>query len=140
IAGESLAGCIAAVELVSWYNGHPDSVPDYRLDAESVAVVGAGNVALDIARMLVSPYETLAETDIPTGALSRFSDNATRTVYVVIRRGPEDTKFATKELRELAAVPDLRLEVDPPPTQWFDDPGVDRRTKGKPRVLRDCAT
>jgi ferredoxin--NADP+ reductase len=121
IPGEDLAGSHAATEFVAWYNGHPD-YRDCRfdLDAERVAVVGVGNVAVDVARILCRTPEELATTDIADYALDALRRSRVREVHLLGRRGPAQAAFTNPELKELgeltgadvAAVPE-EVELDP---------------------------
>lgn len=114
IPGEDLAGSFSATDFVAWYCGHPDaSVSQFTLTARSVAVVGAGNVALDVARILAKPVEDLVGTDIPQHALAVLRDSRVSDVHLVSRRGPAQAKFTIKELRELGEVNDCDVVVDP---------------------------
>jgi ferredoxin--NADP+ reductase len=113
IPGEDLQGSFSATDFVAWYNGHPDaSVESFTLQSHAVAVVGAGNVALDVARVLVRSAEELARTDCPDRALDVLRASAVRDVHVLIRRGPAQTKFTTKELRELGELDGVQVDLD----------------------------
>jgi len=102
IPGEDLAGSHAATDFVNWYCGHPDVDPGaFTLDAESVAVIGVGNVAVDVARILARDPAELEQTDIPEPAMEALRASKVREVHVIGRRGPAQAKFTTKELREL---------------------------------------
>lgn len=114
IDGEDLAGSISATDFVAWYNGHPD----YRdlevdLSVESAAVVGAGNVAIDVARILVTDPDVLATTDIADHALEALRASRIRHVTMLARRGPAQAAFTPKELRELGELPGVTFVVDP---------------------------
>src|ERR1700741_464234 len=99
IPGEDLPGSYAATDFVNWYCGHPDmDAAAFALDAESVAVIGVGNVAGDVARILVRDCAELAETDIPEPVLDVLRGSRVREVHVIGRRGPAQAKFTTKEL------------------------------------------
>jgi ferredoxin--NADP+ reductase len=136
IPGEDLPGSIAAPELVAWYCGHPDSHPDHEadrgdhLDAAAIdqlissttqaVVVGVGNVALDVARVLIMPTAQLLNTDMAEEVLESHAHKGITDVHVLGRRGPAHTSFTTKELRELGQLPDVEvivraadLELDP---------------------------
>ena len=114
VPGEDLPGCISATELVAWYTGHPDVAPDrFRLDAQTVVVVGAGNVAGDVARMLARTPDELRATDVPDRVLATFAASAVRDVHLVARRGPVQARFTTRELRELGELADADVLVDP---------------------------
>ena len=114
IPGEDLPGSMSATEFVAWYNGHPD----YRdleppLDIERVAVIGMGNVAVDVTRILAKSVEELAATDIADHALEHLATSRVREVTMVGRRGPAQGKFTTKELRELGELANADIDVDP---------------------------
>ncbi|MFC8507832.1 FAD-dependent oxidoreductase [Streptomyces sp. NPDC057411] len=114
VPGEELRGCFSATEFVSWYSAHPDSARDaFALDGPAAVVVGAGNVAVDVTRLLVRRAAELAPTDVPQGALEALAASGVRHVHMVARRGPGQAKFTTKELRELGALPETRVLVDP---------------------------
>jgi ferredoxin--NADP+ reductase len=138
ISGEKLAGSLSATELVSWYNGHPDAVP-VQLDAKAVAVIGAGNVALDIARLLASPYERLASTDIPPAVLQVFATSPVRDVHVICRRGPADVKFSSKELREIGQIDGIDIDVDLQALARAHDDSSDRRVTNNLALFRAWA-
>ena len=114
IPGEDLSGSHAATEFVGWYNGHPDHV-DLEVDllsAERAVVVGNGNVALDVARMLVLSTAELASTDIADHALEVLAQSSVREVVVVGRRGPAQAAFTNPELLELGELSDADVIVD----------------------------
>ncbi|MEV0453171.1 FAD-dependent oxidoreductase [Streptomyces sp. NPDC050600] len=114
VPGEELRGSFSATEFVSWYSAHPDAArAGFGLDGPRAVVVGAGNVAVDVARLLVRRATELAPTDVPQGALEALAASGVREVHMVARRGPGQAKFTTKELRELGALPDTRVLVDP---------------------------
>lgn len=108
VPGEDLPGSIPATEFVSWYNGHPDaSVDGIALTASSVAVIGAGNVALDVARMLLTSVERLRITDVPEHVLKELAGSPVRDVYILARRGVAQARFSSKELHEFAGLADV---------------------------------
>ncbi|MFJ3582121.1 FAD-dependent oxidoreductase [Streptomyces sp. NPDC090127] len=114
IPGEELPGSVSATAFVSWYNAHPEAAPD-AIDltgAERVVVVGNGNVALDVARILVMDPEALAGTDIADHALAALRGSRVREVVLLGRRGPEDAAYTASELRALTHLPGVRLVVD----------------------------
>jgi ferredoxin--NADP+ reductase len=114
IPGEDLPGSYAATDFVNWYCGHPDMDMDaFTLDAESVAVIGIGNVAVDVARILARDPEELAETDVPDPVLAALRASKVREVHMIGRRGPAQAKFTTKELRELGELPGVSVSVEP---------------------------
>jgi ferredoxin--NADP+ reductase len=114
IPGEALAGSLSATAFVAWYNGHPDAVGlDVDLSVSDVVVVGNGNVAVDVARILVTSPDVLASTDIADHALAALRTSAVRTVTMLGRRGPAQAAFTSKELRELGELDGVTLVVDP---------------------------
>ncbi|MGW3989946.1 FAD-dependent oxidoreductase [Streptomyces sp. NPDC004830] len=113
LPGEDLAGSLSATTFVAWYNAHPDVAPDaVDLSAERVVVVGNGNVALDVARILVTDPEQLAGTDIADHALRALRDSRVREVVVLGRRGPENAACTRPELLALTHLPGVDLIVD----------------------------
>ena len=114
IPGEDLPGSFSATEFVAWYNGHPDSpVDQFVLDAHSVAVVGAGNVALDVTRMLAKSADELRVTDLPAHVLSVLADSHVKEIHLLARRGPAQARFTTKELRDIGDLANADVVVDP---------------------------
>lgn len=114
VPGEELGGSHSATEFVAWYNGHPDFADrTFDLSHERAVVVGNGNVALDVARVLASDPDRLARTDIAEHALEQLRDSKVREVVVLARRGPLEAAFTTKELLGIAEVPGVDLVVDP---------------------------
>jgi ferredoxin/flavodoxin---NADP+ reductase len=130
IPGEQLPGSMAAAELVAWYCGHPDVHPDTdqsRINDHLVAseidelirksrqavVVGVGNVALDVARVLIKTADQLDDTDMAGEVLESLARNNITDVHVLGRRGPAYTTFTTKELRELGQLADVDVIIDP---------------------------
>ncbi|MFE9697706.1 FAD-dependent oxidoreductase [Streptomyces sp. NPDC006270] len=113
IPGEEGPGCVSATSFVAWYNAHPEAVAQgVDLSAERVVVVGNGNVALDVARILVAGPEALAGTDIAAHALEALRASRVREVVVLGRRGPEDAAYTRSELRALKHLPGVELVVD----------------------------
>ena len=111
---EHLPGSHSATEFVGWYNAHPDFRSlSFDLSAEEVAVVGNGNVAMDLARILASPPEALAATDIAEHALEALAASRIRVIHVLGRRGPAQAAFTNKELRELGEIPGVDVIVRP---------------------------
>ena len=102
IPGENLRGSLSAASFVPWYNAHPDFVGvDTPLDADTAVVIGAGNVAMDVARMLALAPSELDPTDTADHAIDAFKQSNIRKVYISARRGPEYAAFTSPELREL---------------------------------------
>jgi ferredoxin/flavodoxin---NADP+ reductase len=114
IPGEDLPGCFSATQFVAWYCGHPDAEVDaFTLDARSAVVVGVGNVAVDVARILAKTAQELGVTDMPDHVLKVLDMSAVRDIHIVGRRGPAQAKFTTKELRELGELANADVVVDP---------------------------
>jgi len=114
IPGEELPGSISATEFVSWYSGHPDTAVDaIALNATSVAIVGAGNVALDVARMLLASEQRLRATDVPEHVLKELASSPVRDVYILARRGVAQAKFSSKELHEVGELADVDVLLRP---------------------------
>lgn len=115
IPGEDLPGVHSATAFVAWYSGHPDAAAEaFGLSGvDSAVVVGAGNVAVDVTRILARGVPELSPTDMPQPALATLGESAVREVHMVARRGPSQGKFTTKELRELGTLPGVDVRVDP---------------------------
>ena len=149
IEGEDLPGSYAATDFVNWYCGHPDLEADrFLLDAESVAVIGVGNVAVDVARILVKDPAALSSTDVSQPVLEALTASKIREVHMIGRRGPAQAKFTTKELRELGELTGVDIVVPPAEADpaAFDATGEgprlagsDRRVRGNLAVIADWA-
>jgi ferredoxin--NADP+ reductase len=115
IPGEDLAGSLSATEFVAWYSGHPDHSEIVHLPSatKAVAVVGVGNVAVDVARILAKHVDELRSTDIPHPILEKLAQSTIGDVYIFGRRGPAQAKFTNKELRELGELDNADIIVDP---------------------------
>jgi ferredoxin/flavodoxin---NADP+ reductase len=114
IPGEDLPGSWAATELVAWYNGHPDFRDlEFDLSCRRAVVIGNGNVATDVARMLLLPREELEGTDTADHALEVLADSSIEEVVIVGRRGPAQAAFTNPELLELGELTDADVAVDP---------------------------
>ncbi|KAF2309647.1 hypothetical protein GH714_004448 [Hevea brasiliensis] len=113
IPGEDLSGIHSAREFVWWYNGHPDGKnlnPDLK-STDTAIILGQGNVALDVARILLRPTTELATTDIASHALAALNQSSIRKVYLVGRRGPVQAACTAKELREVLGIKDLYIHI-----------------------------
>ncbi|MEZ4540461.1 MAG: FAD-dependent oxidoreductase [Chloroflexota bacterium] len=114
IPGDDLAGSYPATEFVAWYNGHPDYREcEFDLSQERVAVVGVGNVAVDVARILCRTREELMKTDIADYALEALSNSQVKEVYILGRRGPAQAAFTAPEVKELGELADCDTFVLP---------------------------
>ncbi len=143
ISGEELPGSWAATDFVGWYNGHPDH-PDLEFDlaSERAVVIGNGNVALDVARMLVLSHEELSLTDVADHALHALERSGVREVVVVGRRGPAQAAFTNPELLELGELAGADVVVDPAELERalaVPDPAVGKISEGNVRILREFA-
>jgi ferredoxin--NADP+ reductase len=146
IPGEDLQGSHPATEFVAWYNGHPDyRDAEFDLSQERAAVVGVGNVAVDVARILCRSAEELATTDIADHALEALRKSRVREVYLLGRRGPAQAAFTNPEVKELgeladadvAALPE-EVELDPLSRAALER-SQDRATVKKVEILKQYA-
>ena len=146
IPGEDLIGSYPATIFVAWYNGHPD-YRDLRFDfsGERVAIVGVGNVAVDVARILCRTPDELAKTDIADYALAALRESRIKEVTMLGRRGPAQAAFTNPELRELGQLPGADLIVRPDEAALDDlsqaavDSGSDRAAGRKVAMLQEFA-
>ncbi len=144
IPGEDLPRSHPATEFVAWFNGHPDYC-DYEFDlsAERVAIVGVGNVAVDVARILCRTPDELAKTDIADHALEALRESKVREVYMLGRRGPLQAAFTNPEVRELGELEGADVRVLPdeveldPLSQAELDASDDDTLRKKMEILRD---
>src|SRR3954467_7861631 len=114
IPGADLPGVVPAMRFVGWYNGHPDHRDaDFDLSVERAVVIGNGNVALDVARMLSLSHDELRGTDVADHALDALRTSRIRDVTLLGRRGPAEAAFTTPEVRELGAIAGAGVVVDP---------------------------
>ncbi|MET9685942.1 FAD-dependent oxidoreductase [Streptomyces coeruleorubidus] len=122
VPGEDLPGSWSATQFVSWYSAHPDAVDaGFLRDARSAVVIGVGNVAVDVTRMLARGLAELSPTDMPQAALTTLAASRVTEIHMVGRRGPSQARFTTKELRELGTLPETDVIVDP--AELALDPG-----------------
>ena len=113
IKGEDLPNCLSAADFVPWYNAHPDFTDvKVDLDTDTAVVIGAGNVAMDVARMLALDPTELDPTDIAEHALKIFKDSKIRKVIICGRRGPEHAAFTAPELRDLPKLEHTDVYID----------------------------
>ncbi|HEV8440117.1 MAG TPA: FAD-dependent oxidoreductase [Methylomirabilota bacterium] len=143
IPGEDLKGSHPATEFVAWYNGHPDYRDcQFDLSQERAAVVGVGNVAIDVARILCRSYEELAGTDIADYALEALRKSRGKEVYLLGRRGPAQAAFTNPEVRELGELADAdvmalpeEVELDEP-SRAAIEASQDRAAMKKVEILK----
>jgi ferredoxin--NADP+ reductase len=144
VPGEDLANSLSSTALVAWYSRHPDFL-DLAVDlgVEAAAVVGVGNVAIDVARVLVRDPEELARTDISDDALAALRASRVRDVYLLARRGPVQAKCSPAELKELAQLAGVDLVVDPRELELdpasAEELAADREAQKNLEILRAAA-
>jgi ferredoxin/flavodoxin---NADP+ reductase len=147
IPGEEAGGSHPATEFVAWYNAHPDFAGhEFDLSCSTAVVIGNGNVALDVARMLVLDPSELAVTDTADHAMQAFADSSVRNVVVLGRRGPAQAAFTNPELRELGELSRADVIVDPSDMEldeesaaWLASDQADVTSRRNVDVLRDYA-
>src|SRR3954453_3657585 len=147
IPGEDLPGSRAATEFVGWYNGHPDFRDlEWDISAERAVVIGNGNVAADVTRILGLSLAELERTDIADHALEALRESRIREVVVLGRRGPAQAAFTSAELRELGRldgvdtrVDPAEIELDPVSREWLDSEGTFTARKNV-ELLREIAS
>ena len=138
IPGEDLPGSWPATELVAWYNGHPDFQElEFDLTGERAVVIGNGNVAVDVARMLALTPEELAGTDTTDAAIDAFNGSGIREIVMVGRRGPAQAAFTTPELAELGELAGADVIVDPADLEGAEP--TDTNSERNLAVLREYA-
>jgi ferredoxin/flavodoxin---NADP+ reductase len=138
IPGEDLPGSWSATEFVAWYNGHPDyqELP-FDLNVERAVVIGNGNVALDVARMLALTPEELAPTDTTDPAIDAIASSPVREIVIVGRRGPAQASWTTQELKEMGELAGADVRVDGADLEGADE--SDTHVKRNMDVLREFA-
>ena len=137
-SGEDLPGSLAATEFVAWYNGHPDFQElQFDLSGERAVVIGNGNVAVDVARMLALTPEELAPTDTTDAAIAAINGAGVREIVMVGRRGPAQAAFTTPELFELGELAGADVIVDPADLEGAE--GTDTNSTRNLEVLREYA-
>lgn len=148
IPGEDLEGSHAATEFVAWYNAHPDFADrEFDLSARRAVVVGNGNVAIDVARMLVLEPDEVSVTDTADHAIEAFGDAGVEEVVLLGRRGPAQAAFTNPELRELGEltradviVDPVDLELDPDSEAWLASEDAHTTNRKNVEILRDYAS
>jgi ferredoxin--NADP+ reductase len=138
IPGEDLPGSWSATEFVAWYNGHPDYQElSFDLDVERAVVIGNGNVALDVARMLALTPEELDPTDTTDPAIEAIGSSPVREIVIIGRRGPAQASWTTQELKEMGELAGADVQVDKAELEGAVE--GDTHTKRNMDVLRDFA-
>ena len=146
IPGEDLQGSHPATEFVAWYNGHPDYVEyQFDLSQEQVAVIGVGNVAVDVARILCRTVEELEETDMADYAIEALRSSKVNDVHMLGRRGPAQAAFTNPEVKELGQMPGAdavilaqEAQLDELSAAELDESG-DRTTQRKVEIIQELA-
>ncbi|MGD1221010.1 FAD-dependent oxidoreductase [Streptomyces krungchingensis] len=144
VPGEDLPGSWSATEFVSWYSAHPDAAAEeFVLGVRSAVVIGVGNVAVDVTRILARGAAELSPTDMPQAALAALAASKVTEISMVGRRGPSQARFTTKELRELGSLPDTEIVVDPHELEldpaYLDPSGLPAAQRRNVEVLRGWA-
>src|SRR5215218_277992 len=147
IPGEDLPGSHAATDFVGWYNGHPDYRDlEFDLSPRRAVVIGNGNVALDLARMLALGHDELAKTDIADHALDALEHSQVREIVVVGRRGPLQAAYTNPELLELADLDEADVIVDPAEAELdplsqaeLDSGAVDKTARRNVEIVQEYA-
>ncbi len=148
IPGEAIPGSFPATSFVAWYNGHPDSAHrEFDLSGKRAVVVGNGNVAVDVARMLVLPRDEHAVTDIADHALEALSNSSIEEVVILGRRGVAQAAYTTPELRELGELTDADVIVDPSnivldeaSKAWLESEQADRTARDNVEIAAEYST
>lgn len=139
IPGVELEGSYGAADFVAWYDGHPDYPRTWPLDAKQVAVLGNGNVALDVARVLTKQADDMLSTDIPANVYAELKKSPVTDVHVFGRRGPAQIKFTPIELRELGEIDDVDIVLydEDFSEGWFNEEaeGVTNQHKVMARII-----
>ncbi|MFV0287177.1 MAG: FAD-dependent oxidoreductase [Demequina sp.] len=125
IPGIDLDGSYGAADFVSWFDGHPDVPREWPLEAKEIAILGVGNVALDVARVLAKHPQDIKVTEIPDNVYEGLASSPVTDVHVFGRRGPAQVKFSPLELRELGHVPDVDIVVYPETDYEFDEASME---------------
>lgn len=147
VPGEDRPGSVAATEFVAWYNGHPDFADhEFDLDADTAVVVGNGNVAIDVARMLVLDPDEISPTDTADHAIDALRAAQVRRVIILGRRGPAQAAFTNPELRELGELARADVIVDPDElvldehsAAWLDSEQATPTHRRNVEILREFA-
>ncbi len=139
VPGEDAAASRSAREFVAWYSGHPDAEPQSLDGVRQAATIGVGNVAVDVARILVKEPLALDVTDMPADVLAELRRARLTDVWVIGRRGLQHASFTTTELRELCRTPGVAVSVDPEAFEGIADDDLDRRTRANVAVLREAS-
>ncbi|NNG19989.1 FAD-dependent oxidoreductase [Naumannella sp. ID2617S] len=139
IPGEDLTGSVGAADFVAWYSGHPDVPQPADLTGnQSAVVIGAGNVALDVARICLQDRRILENTDMPRSVVEEIASAPLSEVHLLIRRGPEHVKFSRVELDELLTLPDLAVELHVDPAELAERTDLPREATINLKLFREA--
>ena len=141
LPGADLDGVYGAAKFVEWYDGYPTGAREWPLTAENVAVIGGGNVAMDVARELMRSADDLkAKTDIPDNVYEGIDNNKAKTLHLFIRRGVAQAKFSVQELREMEKLPGVQLIINEDDFDLDDETievaGKDKLTRQMVKAIR----
>lgn len=139
VPGEMVPGSTSAREFVAWYGGHPDARPFHLAGVTTAVAIGVGNVAVDVARILLKSASDLEWTDMPQDVLDELRASRVADMYVVGRRGPQHAAFTTKELRALCSIDGVAVTVSEGAFDGIDEGSLDRRRRTNLDVLREAA-
>ncbi len=140
IPGIGLEGSFGGADFVSWYDGHPDVPREWPLDAKEIAVIGNGNVALDVARMLAKHADELLSTEIPDNVYEGLKNSPVTDVHVFGRRGPAQVKFTPLELRELSHAKDVDIVLYPEDFEFDEASDEAIRSNNQTRTMVNTLT
>ncbi|MDN3483310.1 FAD-dependent oxidoreductase [Arthrobacter sp. APC 3897] len=140
IPGVELEGSFGGADFVSWYDGHPDVPREWPLDAKEVAVIGNGNVALDVARILSKHADDLLTTEIPDNVYEGLKKSPVTDVHVFGRRGPAQVKFTPLELRELSHSRDVDIVLYPEDFEFDEGSDEQIRTNNQTKTMVNTLT
>ena len=140
IPGVELEGSFGGADFVSWYDGHPDVPREWPLDAKEVAVIGNGNVALDVARILSKHADDLLTTEIPDNVYEGLKKSPVTDVHIFGRRGPAQVKFTPLELRELSHSRDVDIVLYPEDFEFDEGSDQQIRTNNQTKTMVNTLT
>lgn len=138
IPGETLPGVVGSAAFVGWYNGHPDCAAPALHDVRSAVVIGNGNVAIDVARLLAKTPAELAGSDLSPAVHARLLEQRIETIHIVGRRGPADAKFTRAELAEIGRLEGASTRIAEP--RWLNDAHADGEAAAIVELLRGFAS
>ncbi len=135
IPGEDLPGSRSARQFVAWYSGHPDAEPQPMAGVRDAVIIGVGNVAVDVARILLKEPSALSVTDMPDTVLAALREARIENVWLVGRRGPEHAAFTTPELRELLETPGIGITLTGCDLEAIDSSVLERHARANVALI-----